>query len=459
MKRPSNSDSVILPPNPVPPMVVESKREMYKIPDNQEKKMIAHIEPSSKDDREGAGDKEVQTEPSVVVADNPPLQVNPSQPSQETLKEHAQVSTDVKDSIQKEEEKQSQLIDDFKKQELLHTIKRHEEEQRKMVLEQQKILEEIKETQKDIQIKQKTEDVNSAETKKLAVENIQKIAKLAIESLGGQVEITTHAAVKSSHIEKQPEVFKSVNIVQQKPEKIDNTANEVIKVSPKLNDQLSINNDAKQTVNAHIHTKDEPESYKAGENTVKLLIKADSNNLTLSNKDNENIANRPPIAIAMSKANDDKPIDKVVVKPFEKPTIVKPNVQNVEDKKIVKVDNVPQDDYIGGKRDILEVHTVRTTDNMFMTENNNKIAKVHYRNKREIVDCPGKIVSSNHGLQNCQANDQHPLKLSDDIRKRTDSINNIDPDKYINDIMNSANIVDFHLRNIKSIDFDNVTRT
>lgn len=471
MERPSKVDSVILPPNPVPPveLKVEPNIGVIKKIDDQDKKLSAQMEPSSKDDREGAGDKEVQTETSAAVADNPP-KVNPIQPSPESNKESAHVSEDVKDNIQKEEEKQSQINDDFKKQELLHTIKRHEEEQRKMVIEQQKILEEIKETQKDIQIKQKADDVNSAETKKLAVENIQKIAKLAIESLGGQVEITTHSAVKVSLMEKQPfiqplEVVKSMNIVQQKQEKIDNTANEVIKESPKGNEQISMNNEVKQTANAHIHSKDEPESYKTGEDTVKLdKIKVVVNNLTLSHKDNEDIANRPPIAIAMSKANDEKPIDKVVVKSSEKPEILKADVKKFEEKKIIeKVDNVPQDDYIGGKRDILEVHTVRTTDNMFMTENNNKIAKVHNRNKREIVNCPGKIVSNNRGLQICQANEQLPLKLSNDLRsnqdilKITDSINNIDPDKYINDMMNSANIVDFHLRNLKSIDIDNVT--
>lgn len=472
MERPSKADSLILPPNPVPPIEVkvEPKMEVIKKPDNQQKQLTAQMEPSGKDDREGAGDKEVQTEHSAVVADNSPPKVNPIQPSQETLEEHAHVSADVKDSIQKEEEKQSQINDDFKKQELLHTIKRHEEEQRKMVIEQQKILEEIKETQKDIQIKQKAEDVSSAETKKLAVENIQKIAKLAIESLGGQVEITTHAPVKIGHVEQQPfiqhpEVVKSVNIVQQKQEKIDNTANEVIKENPKVNDRISMNNDVKQTANAHIHTKDEPESYRAGEDTVNLdKMKVNVNNLTLSHKDNEKIANRPPIAIAMSKANDGKPIDKVVVKPSEEPAIVKADVKKVEDKKTIeKVDNVPQDDYIGGKRDILEVHTVRTTNNMFMSENNNKIAKVHYRNKREIVNCPGKIVSNNRGLQICQAKEQLPLKLSNDLQsnqdilKITDSTNNIAPDKYINDMMNSANIIDFHLRNLKSIDIGNVT--
>jgi hypothetical protein len=94
-------------------------------------------------------------------------------------------------------EKLEKEIEEIKKNNLIETIKRHEEEQRQIMNEQFEILKEMKKTKeelvKDNTINKKVDDINKADVadRKKAVENIQKLAKIAIESLGGELKDVT----------------------------------------------------------------------------------------------------------------------------------------------------------------------------------------------------------------------------------------------------------------------------
>lgn len=87
------------------------------------------------------------------------------------------------DTIQ---EKTQENIDILKQEKLIETIKQHGEEQKELMKKQKEILDEIIKTKKELQQNKKDKpEVDSVEAKKLAVESIQKIANIAIQSLSG----------------------------------------------------------------------------------------------------------------------------------------------------------------------------------------------------------------------------------------------------------------------------------
>ncbi|XP_069359225.1 putative sodium-coupled neutral amino acid transporter 10 [Maniola hyperantus] len=76
-----------------------------------------------------------------------------------------------------------QKIAMMKQQQLIETIKHYNQEQKKLSREQKEILTEIQESNKEFQ--QNKKDIDSIEAKKIPVESIQKVANVAIQSLGG----------------------------------------------------------------------------------------------------------------------------------------------------------------------------------------------------------------------------------------------------------------------------------
>lgn len=87
------------------------------------------------------------------------------------------------DAIQ---EKTQEKIDILKQEKLIETIKQHGEEQKELMKKQKEILDEFIKTKKELQQNKKDKpEVNSVEAKKIAVESIQKIANIAIQSLSG----------------------------------------------------------------------------------------------------------------------------------------------------------------------------------------------------------------------------------------------------------------------------------
>ncbi|XP_077297380.1 uncharacterized protein LOC143919069 isoform X2 [Arctopsyche grandis] len=315
-------ESRLEPPNPVPPKEDVTTKKV----DSREVK-VAPLNIN------------VKEEVAVNVM-KPDLQTNVSVIKSDSKSKEVKVDVDVKiDSTLKEKNDSN----DIKKQNLMETIKRHEKEQREIVQEQQEILKEMKKTKKEMEdenLLKKMEDVglNSIENKKLAVENIQKLAKLAIESLGGKLDLVTEKAENTQSMKtskEPPPKVKQIDQVERAPEEVE------LPKAPKLPDN-------------HVHKEDEPLSYKTGEDAE--LAKNTIGEMKQT--DRANIMKKPPI-----------------------PVYVLNQAKKVAEKAQVEVNqadkNPVEDNYVGGKRDILEA---RLEDGV-----------LNDRHKRDVGDCTDEL--------------------------------------------------------------------
>lgn len=314
-------ESRLEPPNPVPPKddittkKVDSK-EVIVVPLNINVKDVAlnMIKP------------DIQTNVSVIKSDN----------------KSREVKIDVKAKIDNTL-KEKNDSNDIKKQNLMETIKRHEKEQREIVQEQQEILKEMKKTKKEMEdenLLKKLEDgsLTNIENKKLAVENIQKLAKLAIESLGGKLDLVTEKSVNAQSTKtsnEPPPKVKQIDQVERAPEEVE---------PPKL-------------LESHVHKEDEPLSYKTGEDAE--LVK----NTISETKQTEraNIMKKPPIPVyVLNQAKKDAEKAQVEANQADKNSI--------------------EDNYVGGKRDILEARL-----------GDSKSAMLNDRHRRDVSDCADEL--------------------------------------------------------------------
>ncbi|KAL0872143.1 hypothetical protein ABMA27_004559 [Loxostege sticticalis] len=179
-------ESVVLPPNPVPP-------ESHSNEKNEEKKPKSKILEVFPDLIQETVDK---------VSETHPKNLNKGQ--------DAKVANGIKEVLEnldkpKEDNKPPSFEDKMnmiKQQQLIETIKQHGEEQKELIKEQKEILSELQKTKQELE-KNKIEAAE-ADAKKLAVESIKKIANMAIQSLAGvsdkpgQVEVEK----KSEQLEK-----------------------------------------------------------------------------------------------------------------------------------------------------------------------------------------------------------------------------------------------------------------
>ncbi|XP_072947211.1 uncharacterized protein [Epargyreus clarus] len=170
-------DSVVQPPNPVPPESHSDEKlpPLPIIPNLKEETLLKEILP------------EVVKDPVDRVSESHPKNLQNKMPE-------AKLSNGIR-IIEKAPEKPKEIeiksssqekIDMQKQQQLIETIKQHGEEQKELIKEQKEILDEIKKTKKEMQKNKK--EVDSVEAKKIAVESIQKIANMAIQSLSGVTE-------------------------------------------------------------------------------------------------------------------------------------------------------------------------------------------------------------------------------------------------------------------------------
>lgn len=241
--------------------------------------------------------------------------------------------------VQSLENKENESIiknknDDIKKQDLIETIKRHEKEQREIIQEQKEILKEIKKTQKELEEENHLKKVadntlNDIENKKIAVENIQKLAKLAIESLGGKLDIVT---------EKSDQSIKKILTSTENNEKKINIIEDVRNSNSNISKIL------------HIHKEDEPDSYKLGESLKELKINKDIND---GKSLKPVLVVKPPIPIALSMVKENVKILQSNNQPVEKET--NNNVINNEELNQGDV-NINQNSYIGDQKDILKMN-------------------------------------------------------------------------------------------------------
>ncbi|XP_037971476.2 putative sodium-coupled neutral amino acid transporter 10 [Plutella xylostella] len=174
-------DSEVQPPNPVPPD--EPNQKDSKIPVQEKVKPEIKMEYKSKEIVE---ENKSNTHPKNLQKVNGDSKIPI---------DAVKLEKPPEDQAKEEEKKEDQL-DMMKQQQLIETIKQHGEEQKELIKEQKEILSEIIKTKEEL--KQTKKEVNSDEAKKIAVESIQKIAAVAINSLNA---VTEKPAVNNIKLE------------------------------------------------------------------------------------------------------------------------------------------------------------------------------------------------------------------------------------------------------------------
>ncbi|CAH0398629.1 unnamed protein product [Chilo suppressalis] len=176
-------ESVVLPPNPVPPESQSNEKNENK--NIKETKIAPRIKDVMPNPIKDTVDKVSETHPKNLNKQNDVKAVNGVGDSKVKEKKERQndekiLKQDIKP--QSNDEKNNMI----KQQQLIETIKQHGEEQKELIKEQKEILDEIYKTKQELQ-KNKDEEAH-AEAKKIAVESIKKIANIALQSLGGASE-------------------------------------------------------------------------------------------------------------------------------------------------------------------------------------------------------------------------------------------------------------------------------
>ncbi|XP_022129065.2 putative sodium-coupled neutral amino acid transporter 10 [Pieris rapae] len=331
-------DSVALPPNPVPPesqsnekpkSVIEDKKDI--IPDDKEKEI--NIKTSDEKLQNGkAIDKEKQNGQTPNVVNG------------EQVKDIEEKAKEVKSHQEK--------VDMDKHKQLMETIKQHGQEQKELIKEQKEILDKLRKTKNELEKNKKEND--NEETKKIAVESIQKIANMAIQSLTGvsdkPLEIKgdmkpdpkvddvmlkktaeTLDAIKNRELKEKPVNVKEKIVEKQVqiPMEDNNRENFEVKVraeeakidlinKEKANDTppLPQKQEKKEnTKSKHSHSPDEPLSYKQGEDQLPIKLK--------------NSVGSVPLAIALSESSK-------INKNYQ-PKLVEQKAKNVENVDTISV--------------------------------------------------------------------------------------------------------------------------
>ncbi|CAH2039841.1 unnamed protein product, partial [Iphiclides podalirius] len=168
-------DSEVQPPNPIPPESQSNEKAPdaaqpadYKLAEEQAVKDTPKTVPETH-----PKDLRMKIEEAKLINGNSQAKVESS---------NIEKPEEGKEKKSKSDASQEK-IDIMKKQQLIETIKQHGEEQKELIKEQKEILHEILKTKKELEKDKK--EMGDTEAKKIAVESIQKIANMAIQSLSG----------------------------------------------------------------------------------------------------------------------------------------------------------------------------------------------------------------------------------------------------------------------------------
>lgn len=228
-------DSVVQPPNPVPPNSNEKSLEIAQIPKEQILNDIPPIINNKKNEQSPS--KIIESHPKDVKAKLNEVKLDNSDSNLE--EKRGKVKEDnIKDSKHSEEDKRHII----KQQKLIETMKQHGEEQNKLMNEilddMIKAKQEIQENKNELETKNLkivAESIKEDEdAKKIAVESIKQIANIAIQSIGGvtekpngpdtdvkkseQLEKLTNDAVQEI-AKKAVETIEAIQEIKEKPEK------------------------------------------------------------------------------------------------------------------------------------------------------------------------------------------------------------------------------------------------
>lgn len=176
----AEKDSEVQPPNPLPPESASKEKHDAVI-----KPVISNVEENViETNRQSIGpvdktieghEKNSQSKLNEIKSNGDAVENKAEKPPKE---ENPKIDT--------MQEKSQEKIDILKQEKLIETIKQHGEEQKELMKKQKEILDEIIKTKKELQQNKKDKpEVDSVEAKKIAVESIQKIANIAIQSLSG----------------------------------------------------------------------------------------------------------------------------------------------------------------------------------------------------------------------------------------------------------------------------------
>ncbi|XP_038223497.1 putative sodium-coupled neutral amino acid transporter 10 [Zerene cesonia] len=263
--------SVALPPNPIPPESRSNERKLAPIETQENKKDIIpdDKEKINKESEEQAQNIEEKLN-EVKLANGYNIQKKKEEKSKGEIK----INQEKIDMMKSNQEK----IDMIKHQQLMETIKQHGQEQKELIKEQKEILDELRKTKDEIEKNKK--EVDNAEAKKIAVESIQKIANMAIQSLTG----VTDTPVEQINGDKKSEPLDKI---------FDNAVNEIAKKAAETLNVIKKTEDVKE--------KPEPdnkvESVDRKNNEPVLMKKIESTNNI------ENVVNEKQINIKEPDAN------------------------------------------------------------------------------------------------------------------------------------------------------------
>lgn len=495
-------ESEVQPPNPVPP----ESQSKEKIDPPVEIKETANLKESLPKMKEI--NKEFDTHPrNLNTKVNESKIVNGISNGEKSTKEK---SEEKKDKPSSDQDK----IDIIKQQKLMETIKQHHIEQKELMKEQKEILHELKKTKEELQLNKqdKEEKIDSNEAKKIAVESIQKIANMAIQSLGGVSDKPVNKVYEISNGKSKENLEKIANDAVQEIAKKAVETIAAIKESEdkqlrkdhnldsnnKLNDGI-INNqgNVQQQINnmpSNVQNNEPPKqipSVNANLQTGQLtnLVNENvQNNAVIkpnphlpeepkSNKQGEDLQNFNQYKKSEIKTNTLNGVDQNVPLPLA----IKPNLQmnqNIQPQQVIDNSNknVPinimpeniivqnnqqnvvnsnnnqMNNGIQNNKYVLPLNVLK--DNLLKSGNvPNQENALNSRQKREVVDCTEKTILKPEDKQICETlvinyNSIEQQKVSED-----NLLPSIDLGKDISRKSPLDNVV-LHIRSLKSIDED-----
>lgn len=465
-------DSEVQPPNPVPP---ESHSKEGIPQKNIVKQVLAQ--------------KNILNEASESHPRNVNLKLNEEKVANgakvvEEKKEVPNVEKLKEDKLQSSQEK----IDIMKHQQLIETIKQHGEEQKELIKEQKEILDEIMKTKKELQ-KNKNE-VDSSEAKKIAVESIQKIANMAIQSLSGVSDKPVdEVAVKEGDPLKKIANIAVNKIAKQAEETLDaikhiDEAKDKKQIVPvaevkknNANIQNNINNNQQNIPDINSKSKIESVEKPASEkNIVEKLSNGKANGMEVqsnikqnaqpekqSNLKTDSVQNKPKSDIKGVKEEGDKNIVKDTVKEHSHlPDEPQSYKEGEDSQKVLKlqnnVQNVPlliamsekkplKDKFIETQKENIDKNGGAIYFKEININNNEDVnSNIIPRRKREVVDCTEKTTLKPEDKQICENLNNEPNKVPQEVYLKNVDLGEV---ALSNDFPVKAML--HHIRSLKSI--------
>ncbi|XP_034831309.1 putative sodium-coupled neutral amino acid transporter 10 [Maniola hyperantus] len=256
--KPVIKDSEVQPPNPVPPESHSNEKLPVIYPVHEQKDIVPNVDV-----------KDSISHPKNVIS-----KINGEKLVNGVSKSDVEDKIAIPDKIEQPKKETAQAnqqkLDMMKQQQLIETIKQHGQEQKELIKEQKEILTEIQKAKKEFQ--QNKKEIGSIEAKKIAVESIQKIANVAIQSLSG---------VTDKPLDVKPE-----------KEPVGNIANEAVNdIAQKAQETLDAIREIDKKKNEQLE-KEKIANNQVINNVPQLPLKDNAvplNNVPIPNTDHENI--------------------------------------------------------------------------------------------------------------------------------------------------------------------------